>query len=358
MSGPKPLSNILAITPYKGGQKLDHGWKLSSNENPLGCSDKAVEALSQAARHLELYPDGSAFALRQAIGAKYDIDPDRIVCGAGSDEIFQLLGRAYLQPGDEVLQSAHGFLVYSLVAQQSGAKLVSAPEKDLHTDVDAMLERVTDKTKIVFLANPNNPTGSYIPYDEVKRLHAGLKEDVLLVLDGAYAEYVKQDDYDDGMEMARDYPNVLMTRTFSKIHGLAGLRLGWAYGPESVIDAVHRVRGPFNVTSVAQAACLAALGDDAFVAKSVAHNNGELARMRPALEKMGFKVVPSVANFLLIDFGSEARAEAADVYLRSQGIVIRDMKAYGLPNFMRLSIGTTEANDDVLKAFDAFAKAS
>lgn len=358
MSGPKPLSNILAITPYKGGQKLDHGWKLSSNENPLGCSDKAVEALSQAARHLELYPDGSAFALRQAIGAKYDIDPDRIVCGAGSDEIFQLLGRAYLQPGDEVLQSAHGFLVYSLVAQQSGAKLVSAPEKDLHTDVDAMLERVTDKTKIVFLANPNNPTGSYIPHDEVKRLHAGLKEHVLLVLDGAYAEYVKQDDYDDGMEMARDYPNVLMTRTFSKIHGLAGLRLGWAYGPESVIDAVHRVRGPFNVTSVAQAACLAALGDDAFVAKSVAHNNGELARMRPALEKMGFKAVPSVANFLLIDFGSEARAEAADVYLRSQGIVIRDMKAYGLPNFMRLSIGTTEANDDVLKAFDAFAKAS
>ena len=330
MSGPKPLSNILAITPYKGGQKLDHGWKLSSNENPLGCSDKAVEALSQAARHLELYPDGSAFALRQAIGAKYDIDPDRIVCGAGSDEIFQLLGRAYLQPGDEVLQSAHGFLVYSLVAQQSGAKLVSAPEKDLHTDVDAMLERVTDKTKIVFLANPNNPTGSYIPYDEVKRLHAGLKEDVLLVLDGAYAEYVKQDDYNDGMEMARDYPNVLMTRTFSKIH----------------------------VTSVAQAACLAALGDDAFVAKSVAHNNGELARMRPALEKMGFKVVPSVANFLLIDFGSEARAEAADVYLRSQGIVIRDMKAYGLAHCMRLSIGTTEANDDVLAAFDAFSKAS
>ncbi|WP_018149188.1 histidinol-phosphate transaminase [Henriciella marina] len=358
MSGPTPLSNILAITPYKGGQKLDHGWKLSSNENPLGCSDKAVEALTNAARHLELYPDGSAFALRQAIGEKYDIDPDRIVCGAGSDEIFQLLGRAYLQPGDEVLQSAHGFLVYSLVAQQSGAKLVSAPEKDLHTDVDAMLERVTDKTKIVFLANPNNPTGSYIPYDEVKRLHAGLKEDVLLVLDGAYAEYVKQDDYNEGMEMAREYPNVLMTRTFSKIHGLAGLRLGWAYGPESVIDAVHRVRGPFNVTSVAQAACLAALGDDAFVAKSVAHNNGELARMRPALETMGFEVVPSVANFLLIDFGSEKRAEAADVYLRSQGIVIRDMKAYGLPNFMRLSIGTTEANDDVLKAFDAFAEAS
>ena len=358
MTGPKPLSNILAITPYKGGQKLDHGWKLSSNENPLGCSDKAVEALTTAAQHLELYPDGSAFALRQAIGAKFDINPDCIVCGAGSDEIFQLLGRAYLQPGDEVLQSAHGFLVYSLVAQQAGAKLVSAPEKDLRTDVDAMLERVTDKTKIVFLANPNNPTGSYIPYSEVKRLHAGLREDILLVLDGAYAEYVQQDDYDDGMDMARDYSNVLVTRTFSKIHGLAGLRLGWAYGPESIIDAVHRVRGPFNVTSVAQAACLAALNDDAFVAKSVEHNNSELDRLKPALEEMGFKVYPSVANFLLIDFGSEKRAEEADIFLRSKGIVIRDMRAYGLPHCMRLSIGTKEANDDVLAAFNDLAKGS
>jgi histidinol-phosphate aminotransferase len=357
MTGPKPLSNILAITPYKGGQKLDHGWKLSSNENALGCSPVAIDAVSKAALSLELYPDGSAFALRQAIGAKYGIDPDCIVCGAGSDEIFQLLGRAYLQPGDEVLQSAHGFLVYSLVAQQSGAACISAPEKNLRADVDAMLERVTDRTKIVFLANPNNPTGSYIPHSEVKRLHAGLSDETLLVLDGAYAEYVDADDYDSGLDMARSEPNVLMTRTFSKIYGLAGLRLGWAYGPESIIDAVHRVRGPFNVTSAAQAAGIAALEDDAFVARSLAHNTAELERLKPALETMGFTVYPSVCNFLLIDFDSEQRADAADRFLRSRGIVIRDMKAYGLPTCMRLSIGTKEADDAVLEAFSAFAKA-
>ncbi len=359
MTGPKPLSNILEITPYKGGQKLDHGWKLSSNENPLGCSPAAREALARAAEHLELYPDGSALKLREAIGKKYGLDPDRIVCGAGSDEIFQLLGRAYLQPGDEIIQSAHGFLVYRLVAQQSGAACISAPEKDLTADVDAMLERVTDKTKIVFLANPNNPTGSYIPYEEVKRLHKGLREDILLVLDGAYAEYVRANDYAAGMEMAGEEPNVLVTRTFSKIHGLAGLRLGWAYGPESVIDAVHRVRGPFNVTSVAQAAGIAALSDDAFVTRSVEHNNDELERLKSALETMGFKVYPSVGNFLLIEFEDRdgKRAEDADGFLRSRGIVIRDMKAYGLANYLRLSIGTSEANDDVLEAFSTFSKA-
>ncbi|WP_084421138.1 histidinol-phosphate transaminase [Henriciella litoralis] len=359
MTGPKPLSNILEITPYKGGQKLDHGWKLSSNENPLGSSPAAQAALADMAKQLEIYPDGSAFELRKAIGQKYGIDPDRLVCGAGSDEIFQLLGRAYLQPGDEILQSAHGFLVYRLVAQQSGAKCISAPEKDLCADVDAMLERVTDKTKIVFLANPNNPTGSYIPYDEVKRLHKGLREDILLVLDGAYAEYVQANDYSAGMELAGEEANVLVTRTFSKIHGLAGLRLGWAYGPESVIDAIHRVRGPFNVTSVAQVAGIAALSDDGFVSRSVEHNNSELDRIKPALEGMGYKVYPSVGNFLLIQFEDRdgKRADDADAFLRQRGIVIRDMKAYGLPDCMRLSIGTKEANDDVLDAFDAFAKA-
>ena len=288
MTGPKPLSNILEITPYKGGQKLDHGWKLSSNENPLGSSPAAQAALADMAKQLEIYPDGSAFELRNAIGQKYGIDPDRLVCGAGSDEIFQLLGRAYLQPGDEIIQSAHGFLVYRLVAQQSGAACITA-----------------------------------------------------------------------GMELAGEEANVLVTRTFSKIHGLAGLRLGWAYGPESVIDAIHRVRGPFNVTSVAQVAGIAALSDDGFVSRSVEHNNSELDRIKPALEGMGYKVYPSVGNFLLIQFEDRdgKRADDADAFLRQRGIVIRDMKAYGLPDCMRLSIGTKEANDDVLDAFEAFAKA-
>ena len=249
MTGPKALPNILEITPYKGGQKLVGAHKLSSNENPLGCSPAAQAAVIEAAKHMELYPDGSAGALRDAIGAKYGIEPDRVVCGAGSDEIFQLLGRAYLRPGDNIVQSQHGFLVYRLIAQQAGAETRSAPETDLTTNVDAMLEQVDQNTKIVFLANPNNPTGSYIPYSEVKRLHAALPENVLLVLDGAYAEYVRKNDYSSGMELAGEMANVLVTRTFSKIHGLAALRLGWAYGPASVVDALNRTRGPFNVSA-------------------------------------------------------------------------------------------------------------
>jgi len=358
MTGPQALPNILEITPYKGGQKMVGAHKLSSNENPLGCSPSAQAAVVEAAKHMELYPDGSAGALRDAIGAKYGIDPERIVCGAGSDEIFQLLGRAYLRPGDNIVQSQHGFLVYRLIAQQSGAETRSAPETDLTTNVDAMLDRVDENTKIVFLANPNNPTGSYIPYSEVKRLHAGLPENVLLVLDGAYAEYVRKNDYSAGMELAGEMSNVLVTRTFSKIHGLAALRLGWAYGPESVIDAIHRTRGPFNVSAVSQAAGIAAINDDAFQARSAEHNDAELLRVSGAVEKVGFKTFPSVGNFVLIEFPEEAgRTSAeADTFLRNQGIVIRDVNVYGLPTCLRASIGTVAQNDDLIAAIEAFAK--
>ena len=358
MTGPEALPNILEITPYKGGQKLVGAHKLSSNENPLGCSPAAQAAVMEAAKHMELYPDGSATALRTAIGAKYGIEPDRIVCGAGSDEIFQLLGRAYLRPGDNIVQSQHGFLVYRLIAQQAGAETRSAPEKDLTTDVDAMLEQVDANTKIVFLANPNNPTGSYIPYSEVKRLHANLPENVLLVLDGAYAEYVRNNDYSAGMELAGEMANVLVTRTFSKIHGLAALRLGWAYGPESIIDALHRTRGPFNVSAVSQAAGIAAINDDAFQAKSADHNETELRRVKGAVERAGFKTFPSVGNFVLIEFPEEKGRTStdADAFLRSQGIVIRDVNVYGLPTCLRASIGTVEQNDDLIAAIEAFAK--
>ncbi len=358
MTGPKALPNILEITPYKGGQKLIGAHKLSSNENPLGCSPAAQAAVIEAAKHMELYPDGSAGALRDAIGAKYGIEPDRVVCGAGSDEIFQLLGRAYLRPGDNIVQSQHGFLVYRLIAQQAGAETRSAPETELTTNVDAMLEQVDQNTKIVFLANPNNPTGSYIPYSEVKRLHAALPENVLLVLDGAYAEYVRKNDYSAGMELAGEMANVLVTRTFSKIHGLAALRLGWAYGPESVVDALNRTRGPFNVSAVSQAAGIAALNDDAFMAKSVEHNDSELVRVKDAVEKAGFKTFPSVGNFVLIEFPEEAgRTSAeADAFLRQEGIVIRDVNVYGLPTCLRASIGTTEQNDDLIAAIEKFSK--
>jgi histidinol-phosphate aminotransferase len=358
MTGPKPLPNILEITPYKGGQSLENAHKLSSNENPLGCSPLASAAVERAAKSLELYPDGSAAALREAIAKKYGLDAERIVCGSGSDEIFQLLARAYLRPGDNIVQSQHGFLVYRLVAQQSGAETRSAPEKDLTADIDAMLELVDENTKIVFLANPNNPTGTYIPYSEVKRLHEGLPEDVLLVLDGAYAEYVHNNDYSAGMELAGEMPNVLVTRTFSKIHGLAALRLGWAYGPESVIDAIHRTRGPFNVNAVAQAAGIAAINDEAFQAASVAHNDAELLRVSAAVEKAGFKTYPSVGNFVLIRFPeTPGRTSAeADAFLRKNGIVIRNVAVYGLPDCLRASIGTVEQNDQMIAAFEAFAK--
>lgn len=358
MTGPQPLSNILEITPYKGGQKLKNAHKLSSNENPLGCSPKAKQALASAANTLELYPDGAALNLRQAIASKYGVDADRIVCGAGSDEIFQLLARAYLQPGDEILQSQHGFLVYSLVAQQSGANTISAPETDLRTDVNAMLERVSERTKIVFLANPNNPTGSYIPYSDVKRLHENLPENVLLVLDGAYAEYVRNNDYGAGMDLAGEMENVLVTRTFSKIHGLAALRLGWAYGPASVIDAINRTRGPFNVNALAQAAGIAAINDDDFQTASVTHNFAELERLTTAIEKLGFQTYPSVGNFFLVKFEDKdgRRSTDADAHLRQNGIVVRDVKVYGLPDYLRVSVGTKDANDAVIEAFESFAK--
>ncbi len=357
MIGPKPLPSILDIVPYKGGEPSKTGWKLSSNENPLGASDKAKSAIAAASQSLERYPDGSATALRRAIGAKYGLDPERLIIGAGSDEIFQLLGRAYLRQGDEIIQSAHGFLVYRLIAQQSGAITKSAPETNYTANVDAILSEVTDKTRIVFLANPNNPTGTYLPYSEIERLHARLRSDIMLVLDGAYAEYVTTPDYQDGAKLAETASNVLMTRTFSKIHGLAALRLGWAYGPAPIIDVLNRVRGPFNVNALALAAGLAALEDDAFMAQSIAHNTKELARMQAGLDALGFTYVPSVGNFLLVIFTDEAEKRAMDRHLRSRDIVVRDMTAYGLPACLRISLGTEAANSDVLAAFKCFARA-
>ena len=353
---PKPLQNVLEITPYVPGLSADSGYKLSSNENPLGCSPAVREAIEHSLSHLEMYPDGGANQLRSAIAERYGLDPARIVCGAGSDEIFQFLARAYLAPGDEIIQSQYGFLVYSLVAQQSGAKTVSVPDVDMTADVDGMLAAVTDKTKIVFLANPNNPTGTYLPFDEVRRLHAGLPENVLLVLDAAYAEYVRQNDYSSGLEMAGSFDNVIMTRTFSKIYGLAALRLGWAYGSPSVIDAINRVRGPFNVNSLAQIAGIAAIKDEAFSDKSAEFNRRELARVSEAILSTGLKVIPSVANFVLVEFAQDGpyTAEAAYAALRQDGVIVRDVKAYGLPNHLRISIGVKEANDQVIATLGNF----
>ena len=280
-SRPKSRPGVLDIEPYVPGKSAAPGaarvFKLSSNETPLGPSPKAVEAYRAVADHLQDYPDGAATALREAIGHAFGLDPARIVCGAGSDDLLNLLADAFLQDGDEAIYTTHGFLVYPIATLGSGAKPVVAAEKNYTADVDSILACVSARTKIVFLANPNNPTGTYVPFDEIRRLHRGLPQDVLLVLDAAYAEYVRRNDYEAGIELVATSENVVMCRTFSKIYGLAALRLGWMYGPAHVVDAINRIRGPFNVNSAAMAAGIAAIGDTAHTEVARAHNEQWLA---------------------------------------------------------------------------------
>lgn len=356
-TGPVPKLGILGITAYVAGKsraKGDKVFKLSSNESPIGASPKAVEAYANASTSLALYPDGSAAALRQAIAARYGLAADRLVCGAGSDEILQLLGHAYLGSGDEAVYSQYGFMVYPIVIASNGAKAVVAPEKNFSTDVDAMIACVTAKTKIVFLANPNNPTGTYIPFSEVKRLHAAVPPHALLVLDAAYAEFVRNNDYEAGVALVSESENVVMTRTFSKIHGLAALRLGWAYGPASVIDVLNRIRGPFNVAAPALAAGVAAIEDSAFMEQALEHNSKWLSWLSVELKALGLEVSPSVGNFLLLHFPDRKPAAAADAFLQEHGIVVRRMDGYGMPGALRLSIGTEEANRAVAKVLKEF----
>ncbi|MBE7635687.1 histidinol-phosphate transaminase [Sneathiella sp. P13V-1] len=356
---PTPKSGILEITPYVGGKSKAGDnkkvAKLSSNETPLGASPKAQDALNGLGAELQLYPDGGFSALIEAIADVHDLPATNLICGNGSDEILSLIANAYAGPGDEVLYSQHGFLVYELAALANGATPVQAPEKDLTTDVDALLAAVTDKTKILFLANPNNPTGTYISTDEVKRLHAGLPGNVLLVLDAAYAEYVAREDYEAGVELVRENDNVIMTRTFSKIYGLAALRLGWAYGPDAVIDVLHRIRGPFNVNAAAQIAGIAAVKDQAFIDEARAHNAKWMPILLQSLRGMGLKVPESVGNFLLMDFAETGKdAVEADKFLMERGLILRNVASYGLPTCLRMSIGTDEDNRNVIDALREF----
>jgi histidinol-phosphate aminotransferase len=359
-SHPQPRPGVLAIDAYVPGKSSAPGvakvFKLSSNETPLGPSPKAIEAYRAVGAHLEDYPDGAATDLRDAIGRAFGLDPDRIVCGAGSDDLLNLLARAYLADGDEAIHTTHGFLVYPIATLGTGAKPVVAPEKDHTADVDAILARVTPKTKIVFLANPNNPTGTYVPFDEVKRLHRALPPHVLLVLDAAYAEYVRRNDYEAGIELVATSENVVMSRTFSKIYGLAALRLGWMYGPAHVVDAINRIRGPFNVNAPAIAAGIAAIEDTAHIERSREHNDRWLPWLAEEIGKLGLKVTPSVANFVLIHFPeTKGRAAAdADALLTSRGLILRRVSAYKLPNALRLTVGSEEANRLVVKTLAEF----
>jgi histidinol-phosphate aminotransferase len=294
--------------------------------------------------------------LREAIGTAFGLDPDRIVCGAGSDDLLNLLARAFLKDGDEAIYTTHGFLVYPIATMSTGAKAIAAAEKNFTANVDSILKAVTPRTKIVFLANPNNPTGTYIPFDEVKRLHNGLRPDVLLVLDAAYAEYVQRNDYESGIELVATTDNVVMTRTFSKIYGLAALRLGWMYGPAHVVDAVNRIRGPFNVNGPAIAAGIAAIRDTAHVDYARAHNAHWLAWLTEEIGKLGLPVTPSAANFVLIHFPETKgrTAKDADAFLIKRGLILRQVVAYKLPNALRMSVGTEEANRLVVQGLKEF----
>lgn len=356
---PQPRPGILDIDAYVPGESSVPGGmtpaKLSSNETPLGPSPKAIDAFRAEATHLERYPDGSAGKLRRAIASVYGLNPDRIVCGAGSDELLSLISHAYLGPGDEGLFTEHGFLVYKIAILANGATPVVAREKDHRTDVDALLAKVSPKTKVVFLANPNNPTGTYIPIDEVRRLRRGLPDHVLLVLDAAYCEYVRRNDYEAGLELVATTENTVMTRTFSKIHGLAALRLGWAYCPAAVADVLNRIRGPFNVSAPAIAAGVAAIEDRAHQEAAILHNDRWLPWVTAELDKLGLKVTPSVGNFILIHFPDGARgAAAADAHLKSKAIILRRVAAYGLPNALRMTIGTEEENRRTVSALTEF----
>lgn len=357
---PSPRSSVKQIEAYVPGKSSAAGvaniYKLSSNETPLGPSPAALAAAQEALGHLALYPDGNSTKLRQTIAARFGLDPDRIVCSNGSDELLTLLAHIYLNPGDEGIITEHGFLVYKIAILAAGGVPVVVPEKDCRVDVDAILARVTERTKLVYIANPANPTGTYLPFEEVKRLQVSLPSNTLLVLDAAYAEYVRRNDYSAGLELVATSDNVVMTRTFSKIHGLANLRLGWMVAPAEIVDAVNRVRGPFNVNGVALAAGVASMHDDAHVAKAAAHNEQWLAWLTSEIERIGLKVTPSVTNFLLIHFPQQPGKTAADAdeFLSARGLILRRVTGYGFPHALRMTVGAEEPNRLVVEALQEF----
>ncbi len=357
MATPTPKPGIMNIQPYVGGESSAEGVediiKISSNESPLGPSPAAMAAYQDLAAELHRYPDGGFDELRHALAEMYDLNADNIVCGNGSDELIGLLTKAYAGIGDEVLFSKHGFLMYPISAMAAGATPVTADEDNYTASVDALLAKVTDKTSIVFLANPNNPTGTYLPTDEVQRLRDGLPGHIPLVLDCAYAEYVTRNDYSPGIELVEGGDNVIMTRTFSKIYGLAGLRVGWAYCPEAVAGVLHRVRGPFNVNAPAQAAAIAALRDVPHTEAARIHNDEWMPWLIEAFAELGLASIPSVGNFITTEFPGDDAGPALE-FFKQHGVLARGVAGYHLPGHIRFSIGLAEENRKVIEVAKAF----
>jgi histidinol-phosphate aminotransferase len=356
---PRPKPGILDIAPYVGGKAkaagFAHPLKLSSNENILGCSPKAHAAYLEAADRLHLYPDGPSEELRTAVSAKWGLEGERLIFGCGSDEIFTLLCQVYCQPGDNIVQGQYGFLAYKIAGWAAGAEVRFAPEPDYRLDVDAVLARVDARTRVVFVASPANPTGTWNTRAEIVRLHRALPGDVILCLDGAYAEYVDDPDWPDGFDLARETENVVVTRTFSKAYGLAGLRVGWAYAPAEVAGAMDRIRAPFNVNLPAQAAALAALQDDDFLHRSRALIRAERPRLAEGLTALGLTVIPSQGNFVLVRFPTAPgrTAKEAEAALAARGVLVRGVGAYGIADGLRITVGLPEHNARVLEGLGA-----
>ena len=360
MTSPLPRPEILTIHPYVAGESSVPGAnrtvKLSSNEGAFGVPPSAQVAIAASVAEVHRYPDGGAGRLRAAIGKRWGLDPQRIVCGAGSDDLLYQFCLSYGGPGRDIIMSAHGFSIYEIAGTYAGSRVIKVPERNLTADLDAMLAAVSPATRLVFLANPNNPTGSMLPAEDVARFRAALPPEVLLVLDAAYAEYVTHPAYDAGTSLVDATDNTVMTRTFSKIYGLGGMRIGWCYAPPAIVDVLNRVRGPFNVSVPAQDAAIAALAEPGWVQKGCAHNAEYRPKLAAGIEAAGLKVWPSEANFVLVDLETTDSANAADAFLRGRGIIVRKVGGYGLPHCLRVTVGTAEEVALVVEGFTDFMR--
>ena len=360
MTGPSPRPEILTIHPYVAGESdlpgANRTVKLSSNEGAFGVPPSARAAIAGAAEDCYRYPDGGTKRLRAAIGRRWGLDPDRIVCGAGSDDLLYQFCLSYGGPGRDIIMSEHGFTIYEIAGTYAGSRVIKVPERNLTADLDAMLAAVSPATRLVLLANPNNPTGSMVPAEAVVRFRTALPPEVLLVLDSAYAEYVTRADYDAGTKLVDATDNTVMTRTFSKIYGLGGMRIGWCYASPAVVDVLNRVRGPFNVSVAAQAAAIAALAEPGWVEKVCAHNAQYRSKLAEGIVAAGLKVWPSEGNFVLVDLATTAAANAADGFLRGRGIIVRKVAGYALPHCLRVTVGTAEEVGLVVDAFTEFMR--
>lgn len=358
-TGPAPKPGILDIAPYVGGKSRIEGvaepMKLSSNENALGAGEKAREAYQAALTNIHMYPDGRASKLRAAVADHHGLEPDRLIFGNGSDEVFALLNQTYLTPGDNIVTGQYGFLAYRISALANEAKVKLAPEPGFKAEVDALLAEVDERTRIVYVSNPSNPTGSWNSGEEIRRLHAALPLNVLLVIDEAYAEFVTEPEWETAFPLAREASNLVVTRTFSKIHGLGGLRIGFGYAPLAVAEAVDRIRLPFNVSVPGLEAATAALGDEAHQKASRDLVQTWRPRLTQAIKGFGFDVLPSAGNFVMVRFSGADQAQAANAHLNTRGIIVRPVGGYGLHDSLRITVGTEDQNRAVIDALSEFA---